>query len=118
MPWRNEQCLHKGKKPLTSPYILLLFQIHLFLRQRIPFQILFILTQQGQSPGVLFGLRGPVPVKLLTQLLSRCGAPRGIPAPMNLQVTLRDLPPLRRHARVAFRIRTVQRRADQIMIAA
>jgi hypothetical protein len=48
--------LPRDPKNLHSP------RIHLFLRQRIPFQILFILTQQG----------------LKVRLLANCG--KGLPA--------------------------------------
>jgi hypothetical protein len=52
MPRRHDRSPHRGKNPLKTPDLRLLFQIHLFLRQRIPSQILSILTQQaGAWPG-------------------------------------------------------------------
>ena len=49
MPRRRDRSLHTGKTPLKTLDFPFLFQIHLFLRQRIPVHILFILTQQGPS---------------------------------------------------------------------
>jgi hypothetical protein len=46
------------------------FQIHLFVRQRIPFQILFYLRQQAGSGGRVAGTWRPVQESLATSGLS------------------------------------------------
>jgi hypothetical protein len=49
MPQPSKRSLYRDEIPQTTPNPHHPFQIHLFVRQRMPFQIPFILTQQGRS---------------------------------------------------------------------